>query len=120
MAFSMTFQPPQLDSPITTVWDLAQFNVALQGGILQSGMMVLNCYSSEDNIGNNAKILFQKSYALNAAGISNFQSANNLQPGQIAQFAYGLAQSIQDVVVTPASGSTPAVMTSFFVGATVV
>jgi hypothetical protein len=112
MAFQLTFQPPQLDSPITTVWDLAMFNVTLQGGILISGRMTFYCYSSAQNIGNSSKILASKSYDLTAAQILAFQQANKLQPGQIAQFAYGLAQSIQDVTVTPAVAAVDAVLDS--------
>lgn len=122
--FTMTYQPVVLDAPTTTYWDLAQFNVALQQGVLQSGRMVFQCYTSEANIGNGAKVLDQKSYDLTAAEITAFQQANNLQPGQIAAFAYGLAQTIKDVVTTPAildqdgNVTTPAVMASFFQSAT--
>lgn len=122
--FSMNFQPDILDSSVQTIWDLAEFNVVLQNGILQSGRMTFNCYSSSQNIGNNEKILSQKAYILTAAQIAAFQAANNLQPKQIAVFAYMLAQFIQDVVVTPVilnedgTINTPAVMASFFQGAT--
>lgn len=122
--FTMTYQPAALDSPTTTYWDLAQFNVTLQKGVLQSGHMVFQCYASENDIGNGAKVLDQKSYDLTAAQITAFQQANNLSPGQIAAFAYGLAQTVQDAVVTSAvlddngNVTTPAVMASFFLTAT--
>jgi hypothetical protein len=120
--FQMTYQPPTYDSAISTVWDLAQFNVVLQAGIVQSGMMVYNCYTSTANVGNNTKILAQKSYILTAAEVSAFQAANNIAPGQVAALAYGLAKAIQDCsaagVNTPPPQGQAGV--SFFVGATAV
>jgi hypothetical protein len=120
--FQMSYQPPAYDSAITTIWDLAQFNVSLIGGIVQSGMMVFNCYSSSANVGNNTKILSQKSYTLTAAEVSAFQAANNIAPGQVAALAYGLAKAIQDCAAAGVNTPPPQGQAgvSFFVGATTV
>ncbi len=124
-----SYQPPVLDTPISVVWDLHSFNVILQNGAIQGGSMEFRCYPSKTSIGMKPA-LDVKTYSFYAADILAFQKANNLQPGAIAAMAYGLAQSIQDVVVAPAvpavldgdgnvvTPAVPAVMASFFANAT--
>lgn len=93
--FSMNYQPPMLDEPIPTVWDLQGINAVISKGVVQSLQLTFYCYASIDAIGIKPP-LDSKGYNVTSDQLAAFFADNNMIPGQLQQLGYGLAASIKD------------------------